>query len=196
MGSDTAFSVVILDTLSNNLDITSLQVLGASHPWRMNVSGTTEKTVINFSFPGIKLLSKNQDLLKSQGYISFALKLKSTLLPGTITKNTASIYFDFNKPVKTNEVVNTIFVETITNEEKTENTSDWSVYPNPASKSIIISGKNSKVLGQLEIFNIYGRKVFDRNQYKLGTSVPVEFLRPGYYIIQFDGRSKPFLKTE
>jgi len=104
-GTDTAFQVVIRDTLSQHLDLTSLQPGASSHDYELEVNHTG---VIKFTFPDIELPDSNINEPLSHGFVQFKIKQLRDLTPGTVIKNKAGIYFDFNAPVITNEVVHTI----------------------------------------------------------------------------------------
>ncbi|MFK7969936.1 MAG: PKD domain-containing protein [Bacteroidia bacterium] len=105
-GNDTAFFVVIRDTLDDSiLDINTLQMIGASHPYTMELRDDRYLTV---RFDNILLPDSTTNLAESQGFVSFSLDRKKGLLPGDEIKNKAAIYFDFNKPVITNTCLRTM----------------------------------------------------------------------------------------
>ncbi|MFY7964286.1 MAG: DUF7619 domain-containing protein [Chitinophagaceae bacterium] len=111
IGNDTAFNVVIKDTLSNLLQASSLQVISSSHPCKFTVAGNK----IKIEFKNIKLLYTSLNALKSLGFVKFRVKPLSSLSVGTIIPNKASIYFDFNKPIITNTATTTIsYIGTVT----------------------------------------------------------------------------------
>jgi uncharacterized repeat protein (TIGR01451 family) len=105
IGTDTAFNVLITDTLSNQVDFESIRVLEASHGYYMQ---QTQGGVLRFRFKNIKLPDSTTNQAKSNGFISFRVKLKSNLAHGTEIKNMATIYFDTQAGLATNEVQNTI----------------------------------------------------------------------------------------
>ncbi len=100
-GTDTAFKVLIQDTLSPFLDPASVRPGPASHPYTWDLSG---EGVLTFTFDDIMLPDSNVNEPASHGFISFNILLDSGIAPGTIIENTAHIYFDFNDPVPTNTV--------------------------------------------------------------------------------------------
>jgi uncharacterized repeat protein (TIGR01451 family) len=53
-GTDVAYKVVVVDTLSEHLDISTLQIGAASHPYKMTVSGKG-KPILTFTFDNIML---------------------------------------------------------------------------------------------------------------------------------------------
>ena len=104
-GTDTAFNITIKDTLDSKLDWSSLQMVEASHA---NVLEIKEGNKLNWTFNNIKLVDSNQNEPLSHGYIQYRIRLKTTLSVWDVIHNTASIYFDFNTPVKTNEQLTTV----------------------------------------------------------------------------------------
>ncbi|HEY0680389.1 MAG TPA: T9SS type A sorting domain-containing protein [Chitinophagaceae bacterium] len=108
-GNDTAFQVVVRDTLDPKLDWSTLEMIGASHPNQLLIKDGNQLT---WEFPGIKLADSIVNEPASHGYIVYRIQPKNTVAPGDIIKNSASIYFDFNLPVKTN-TENTVVVDMV-----------------------------------------------------------------------------------
>lgn len=105
-GNDTAFKVVLIDTLdAAYLDITSLQVGPSSHPYDLSMAG---EGVVKFTFNNIMLPDSNVNESASHGFVKFNIRQKPDNLPGTVINNFADIYFDFNSPVTTNTTFVTI----------------------------------------------------------------------------------------
>lgn len=104
-GTDTAYTVVLVDTIPPNIDITTFDMIGSSHPFTYQVSGPG---IVTWTFENILLPDSGTDYIGSQGFVTFAIRTLSGL-PGTVFKNTAHIYFDFNPAVVTNTKVNTIY---------------------------------------------------------------------------------------
>jgi len=103
-GTDTAFKVIITDQLSNLLNKNSIELIGSSHPCKISV----KSSIFTFTFSNINLPDSNKSKLMSHGYVAFNIKPISTVTPGTIISNSASIYFDYNKPVLTNNAITKI----------------------------------------------------------------------------------------
>lgn len=101
-GTDTAFTVVVRDTLDALLDWNTFRPLGASHPFEAGLNLSTGTAA--FQFQHILLPDSNVNEIASHGYAQFAIRLKSGLEPDTKIFNTAAIYFDFNPPIFTNAV--------------------------------------------------------------------------------------------
>lgn len=104
-GTDTAFLVIIKDSLSQNLDINSFRMISTSHRYILNIK---ENNILEWTFPNIQLPDSNVNEEASHGYIRFRIKPKSTLITGDEIFNDAAIYFDFNAPVITNETYNVV----------------------------------------------------------------------------------------
>lgn len=98
-GTDTAFNIVVADTLSDNLNWDSFEFIGSSHT--TDVKLTNNK--LEFFFPDINLPNKAIDEPGSNGWIAFKIKPKPSVIIGDSINNTAAIYFDFNLPVITNK---------------------------------------------------------------------------------------------
>jgi hypothetical protein len=118
-GNFTAGRVIIMDTLSANLDITSFEVIGASHPYQMQV---INNHILKFAFLNIMLPDSGTNLEGSKGHIAFTIKHNSNLVAGSTIVNKASIYFDFNAPVNTNYVMNTLYDPLVSNNSTSNNT--------------------------------------------------------------------------
>lgn len=108
-GTDTAFNVVITDTLDVKLNASSFEMISASH----NVKATRDAKNISFEFLNIQLPDSNVNEPLSHGYIRYRLKPQQSVIPGDVIPNSASIYFDFNSPVITN-IANTSITTDIT----------------------------------------------------------------------------------
>lgn len=104
-GNDTAFTVVILDTLEPKLDITTLEMIAGSHNY---VTEVLEGNIVRWTFPNILLPDSNVNEPGSHGYVVFRIAVDTSVQVGDSITNSVSIYFDFNKPVKTNYAVSHI----------------------------------------------------------------------------------------
>ena len=108
-GNDTAFTVVVADTLSSKLQANSLQVVTSSH----NCKTTLKDNKVYFEFRDILLPDSNVNLLGSNGFVRFRVKPINSLVVGDSINNKSSIYFDYNKPVLTNTATTKIVVPVI-----------------------------------------------------------------------------------
>ncbi len=107
-GTDVAYRVVVVDTLSPYLDISTLKVGAVSHNYRFEVSGKGQP-VLTWTFNNIMLPDSNTNEPASHGFIDFSIKPKADLPEKTAIENWADIYFDFNSPVRTDTTLNRIY---------------------------------------------------------------------------------------
>ncbi len=98
-GTDTAFNVVVIDTLPDALDMTTLQPGLSSHDYELEI---IPPNILQFNFENIMLPDSNVNELESHGFIRFDINPKEDLAFGTVIENRAAIYFDFNAPIITN----------------------------------------------------------------------------------------------
>ncbi|MDB5226887.1 MAG: repeat domain in Vibrio, Colwellia, Bradyrhizobium and Shewanella [Bacteroidota bacterium] len=161
-GSYSATNVIIKDTLENNLDWNSLQIVSSSHAGLQ--TSVLNNNIVEFRFNNINLPASSVNEALSHGYVVFKIKPKSTLLPGNTIKNTAHITFDFNVPVKTNTAtVRVINVTGTINKNNTEG--NISVFPNPNSGNFTIdftSKGNFQI--RLKIYDVTGKEILNETK--------------------------------
>ncbi|HAD14929.1 MAG TPA: hypothetical protein DCF33_21080 [Saprospirales bacterium] len=171
-GTDTAFTVKILDTLSSFLDPGTLRFLGSSHPCYLNqLSGN----VLEFLFTNILLPDSNVNEPASHGFVKFQIAPKAGLSHGTLVENSAAIYFDFNAPIITNTTWHTLgekFLDANILNKMPDVALE--VFPNPVSDvaTFLIKSPHSWK-GNLLLYDLAGRQVaqqpFANNQFQLNT---------------------------
>ena len=97
-GTDTAFRVVVIDTLPPQLDIFTLKTVAASHPYSVSI----KKNIVTFTFDNILLPDSIANERGSHGFIRFKIMPIKGLKVGENIDNKAAIYFDYNQPIITN----------------------------------------------------------------------------------------------
>lgn len=112
MGNDTAHNVHVMDTLSNDVDLSSMRIVMASAVMNTVFIREGGYNVVKFDFPNIKLLDSAHNAF-NDGMVIYTIKTKTGLPHGTPITNRAGIYFDDNEVVMTNTAVNHILVPTI-----------------------------------------------------------------------------------
>jgi uncharacterized repeat protein (TIGR01451 family) len=190
-GTDTAFKVVLVDTLDAHLDISSLQIGVASHAYAFKVSGKG-KPILTWTFKNILLPDSNTNEEKSHGFVNFSIRPKAGLALGTRLENYADIYFDFNDPVRTNTTVNTLWRPTLTPDvldtvfvtatKKPLAEKDLSIYPNPTKGKLEV---NVPEAGMLQLFNTKGEAVLTTRLEEGQQVLNFSQLPKGLYLIQF-----------
>ena len=156
-GNDTAFRVVVVDTLSSFLDPLTIIPGGASHHYTFNLSG---QGICTWTFDSIMLPDSAANLAGSNGYFNFTIKQKAGNPLGTVINNTAGIYFDFNSPVITNTTVNTITAPVGIPANFTKASNGLLIYPNPTSGNftLLYELKNESQVS-IEVRNLLGELV-------------------------------------
>ena len=183
-GTDTAFNIIVRDTLSGFFDITSLVLGASSHDYVFNVLGNN---ILEFKFSNIMLPDSNINETASHGYLTYQLKQKEHLAPGDLVRNSAAIYFDFNAPVITNETFHTIgehFIET-TSISTLDNNISLQVYPNPMKEFVIFNIQNILFQeGLIELYNGIGQLVRVEKVQEHSHVVKRKALTPGSYFFK------------
>ncbi len=143
-GTDTAFTVVVRDTLDSNLDITTFREGASSHAYNLDVVG---ENILVYTFNNIMLPDSNVNEPGSNGFFEFSIIPKRLTPLETVITNDAAIYFDFNEPIYTNETYHRLGIDFITisvgtNEQTEFQNVTVSVIPNPLQDRAIISIEN------------------------------------------------------
>jgi len=185
MGSDTAYNVHVLDTLSGNLVLSSFKMMSSSAP-ATNISFIEDGgyNIIRFDFPNIKLQDSSKKGL-NDGMFVFSMNTKTGLPSGTLINNRAGIYFDFNEVVLTNTVTNRIGfpagVQAMSNAAA-------GIYPNPVSNELNIN-TGGEQYDNLTITNALGQLMMSRSLGGTTDKVNVKALPAGTYFISLKGAS-------
>lgn len=162
VGTDTAFNILVSDTLSAALDLTTFRMIGASHGYSVEISGDR---VLSCYFNQIMLPDSNVNQLLSNGYLRFKISPLQDIPLGTVIYNQAAIYFDHNDPVITNETWTTIDINFLPTPVRQLNAiSQIEAYPNPSLGQTVVEWKNeadenSSFLFQL--FDTQGKKMLE-----------------------------------
>ncbi|MFD2718360.1 IPT/TIG domain-containing protein [Hymenobacter monticola] len=107
-GTDDAYRVEVTDTLAADLDLRTLRVGAASHPYRLAVAGHG-RPVLTFTFDNINLPPSTRDAAGSNGFVQFSIQPKAGLPARALVQNNADIFFDYNPPIRTNTTTNRIY---------------------------------------------------------------------------------------
>ncbi|MFH2143851.1 MAG: SBBP repeat-containing protein [Bacteroidota bacterium] len=155
-GTDTAFRVVIRDTLTNYLDITTVQSGASSNPYSFRIYG---QGILEWTLNNILLPDSNTNEAMSHGFVRFKVKQITGNNIGTIIENNAAIYFDYNAPVITNTAYNTIWKEPALSVSTIYQTNKIFVYPNPSNGIFTISSNIE--INSIEIYNLLGERIYN-----------------------------------
>lgn len=105
-GNAPAVNVEVRDSIPVQfLDPASVRPGASSHPYQWDMQGNG---VVVFRFTDINLPDSSANAAASQGFVKFRVAQRADLPFGSVIKNEAAIYFDFNAPVLTNTTFHTI----------------------------------------------------------------------------------------
>ncbi len=177
-GTDTAFNVVITDTLPTNLDVASITWGAASHAHNREVVG---QGILRFIFPNILLPDSNVNEPLSHGFVGFRIRPHLPLLPAEEIINIANIFFDFNPPVITEP---SVLVTTVSTGITTTGSQVPLIHPNPATDRLFIQWPQD-VPGQIlwRIHSPEGRLVREGRSGSGESSISLGNLASGPYML-------------
>jgi hypothetical protein len=190
-GSDTAFQVKILDTLSSLLNAGSLQIVAASHYCKPVVKNNQ----LEIYFPDISLPDSNVNEPGSHGFIHFRIKPNATMTMTDTIFNRAAIYFDYNPAIITNWTKNYIPNPIITGVNDPVVYSKYlGLYPNPSRETVYYEIKNAPAGNYvLSVYDLNGRLVYRTAARSSSTglrgNLPVSHLGSGTYVLEITGKN-------
>ncbi len=178
-GTDTAYTVKIVDTLESYFDPASIMINGSSHNYSFH---TSDNNVIAWTFNNILLPDSGANYDGSQGFVNFSIDVDPTLNVGDIVDNDAEIYFDFQPAVHTNHA-KTVIVSVLDLGEVLERQTSLGVYPNPAHGLFYIENSlNEKQ--EVKLIDATGKVVRSISlQPEMKAEVRTESLALGMYFI-------------
>ena len=176
-GTDTAFNILIQDQLSEHLDISTFNMLSASHYYDFTIR---ENGLLEVFFQYVKLVDSFTNEPQSHGQFKFSIKPKNNLKLGDEIPNKVSIYFDYNAAVITNTVYTTIVAPL--NLSTPINTNQI-LFPNPTTGKAIFQLSESS--GYVSISDINGRILLKK---KINNNESLDFTNypNGIYIAKIE----------
>lgn len=177
-GTANAENVVVKDLIDiTKFDVSTLVPISGSHNFYTRITNTNE---VEFIFEDINLPFANGS---NNGYVSFKIKTKPTLIEGDTFSNQVNIYFDYNFPIVTNNYV-TLIQNPLSNDQFE---SEYvSVYPNPVSD--VLYFKTLEEISKVEVYDISGR-ILSSNSI-LDNKLDVNRLQSGNYILKIYTQNK------
>lgn len=172
-GTDTAFNIVVLDTLSELLDVSTFVPLVSSHPHTIEI---VDANILKYTFENIMLPDSNINEPGSHGFFKFSIQQQPDVALGSLIENSAAIYFDFNEPIITNTYFHTIginFLEfRVITSINNYSPLRLNVSPNPVDQTAIVKVENKdNAEGVFHLFDLQGKEVktytFSGNEFRL-----------------------------
>ncbi|MFK7784229.1 MAG: T9SS type A sorting domain-containing protein, partial [Crocinitomicaceae bacterium] len=200
-GNSEAINIAIIDSLDTTLDISSVQLLAASHEVLMK---GLSQNVLKFEFDSILLPDSLSNEPLSHGYVIFKINPAPNVPHSTIIENKVEIYFDFNPPIITNTTWNTLFVGDLdtlncfpfASIPEYDNTSNYfgRVYPNPFNDEVSLE-INKELIGEtLELLDEFGKILFQTNIESENFTIDLHNIKAGLYILRIDGYMHKIVK--
>ncbi len=191
-GNDTAFTIVVVDTLSDLLNPASLRITGNSHPYIYEVNGN----VVSFTFPNIELPDSTTNLAGSIGYIRFMIDQEEGNPAYYQIDNFADIYFDFNPPVRTNTAIRTVGEDALGMSSAPSN-DKLLAYPIPAKDMVtfVLPETWTSNNYSLTLYDMMGRKMLTQLGSGRNCSTFVSSLSNGMYLAVFQSKDGKIART-
>ncbi len=159
-GNFMAFNIRVRDTLDAVLDWNSFEPLAASHSYFSTLD--TASGVAQFDFLDIRLADSTSNELQSHGFITFSIRLKPGLSPGSFTRNRAGIYFDVNAPVITNWAETK--VRELVSTHSTPAIPAIRIAPNPVADILTVFFSDKPVTdARVQVYDLRGQMVLEKN---------------------------------
>jgi len=179
-GNAPASNVVVVDTLDADLDLSTFEMLGATHDHVLSINNG----LATWAFPNIMLPDSTSDLEGSQGAFFYRVAPKTSLVLGDEITNRADIYFDFNEPVLTNTTVTVVALETDIPEPCIG--VGLSVHPSPGSGVVTVRWASAQLNNaRFSVLDALGRTVHTSSMNGSranGQDVDLSFLPQGSYV--------------
>lgn len=196
-GTSPAQNIVVIDTLDDNLDWTSMRPEYMSAACQVTMTESAGKKIAKFTFSNIFLPAKATDDLRSNGLFTYTIKTKPGLPLGTQFRNRASIYFDYNEPVMTNQTLNTLGASSgpaLVN-ATIEKSNSLAIYPNPANRSFnAVINANTAAAAEMNIADVTGkimiRKTINLQKGAQTVATDISQLSSGVYFITLNNSGK------
>ncbi|HKK77428.1 MAG TPA: T9SS type A sorting domain-containing protein [Saprospiraceae bacterium] len=191
-GEELVDRIVIRDTLSGFLDISTLEMGASSHPYSFEVYN---QGILKITFDDIQLRPDGASDNTDYAFVEFRISQNPGNPVGTIIANRASIFYDYQQPVLSNRVEHTVgqypdFVEIVVDTDNPVNPqARLNIYPNP-----FLSEVNIEVIGEtrwrqlkFRVFDLQGR-VIDQQVYTQNRFVYRRHpqLKTGVYVFQLE----------
>ena len=176
IGTADAINIVVKDTINTaKFNINSLQLQYASHDVETKVSGN----IVEFIFKNIHLQPSNGGPIGGHGNVLFKIKTLPNLGIGDEVLGSASIFFDYNAPIATNEE-RTLIASLSKNDFIKDET--ITVAPNPARNTITVSSKNK--LKSVLLFDVQGRLLQTVLEHNKTTTLDISSQANGVYFLK------------
>jgi hypothetical protein len=180
---DTVRQVTIRNTIPANLDINSLQMGSASHPYTYTFNKSRELVI---SFDQIALPDKSAGLA-SVGYVKYKILPIELIKDKDTIFNTSRIFYNKEISRLTNttfHVVGTNFIR-VTSIDENIHKMKVQIYPNPSSHQITVDATDSEISDAwISITDMYGKIWYAEQSKTPKHIINCQNWSPGVYVMQ------------
>ena len=181
-GTDTAFTVVVRDTLDENLNIFSVTSGVSSHNYEFRMYGPR---VIEWTFNNINLPDSANSEPNSHGFLTFTVDQVMNLSPGSVIKNNADIYFDLNEPIITNETWHTINLEHFATMSTLQiENMQLNIFPNPTADNLTVAFDKAYNSLPYQLIDQFGRVLKTGILQSQVNNLDLSDLKQGHYLLK------------
>jgi uncharacterized repeat protein (TIGR01451 family) len=174
-GNASALGVRVTDQLNAKIDETTVRMVAASHDYQLRREGN----LLTWRFDNINLPVSVPGTMIGHGFITFSVKMKPGIQLWDVVPNKASIFFDTNPAIITNEF-ETEFYEPLSTTNYSENVS---IYPNPTNNIINIQAKST--LESIVLFDMQGKNLMTiENIQNMASQMSLDQISAGVYFLQ------------
>lgn len=177
-GTYLAERVVILDTLSEDLQWESIRFIASSHAQQWYITDGVLHVIHN----DIMLPDSNANEAGSHGFFSFSMLPKNDLQDGAVITNIAHIVFDFNAPIITPPAVFSVDIGAGVTDAR--DASRLNLFPNPAHDHIQLRSLDGTTL-HYRIIDVVGAQVLTGTTPSNGW-VNISMLNNGAYLVEVE----------
>ena len=126
----------------------------------------------------------------SQGFVKFSLKPKPGLPDMTEATNRGYIYFDYNPPIITNQVLNTYVTSVLGTTEINNPKNNFVLFPNPFLTSSTLRFSTPVLNATLIVYDVLGKEI--KRMTNLGGReiiIQRESMKTGMYFFRIEDKS-------
>jgi len=182
IGTYYASKVIINDNLPYGLDYKRINNMVASHKFNYTINNEGLLTII---FDEINLPDSATNSELAHGFVSFSIPILNTLVDGTRIRNQATIQFDYEDPIVTNNVLNTITFHNVEDAVY--------VFPNPSDGIVNLKLKSSDEdyqldnrIKQVKVYNSLGVLIQVIENKEITCKINFETNPTGLYLLQVE----------
>jgi len=184
-GTDTAYHLTIVDTLSPHLNIHTISRPFSSHPYRLHVPSSN---IVIWEFDNILLPDSTTDFLHSYGFVQYNIHMKPNLSPGTRIEHRGAISINYGEAYLTNKTVLIIKQpDDTTGIANPEGKAQLKIYPNPGSGIFMIEMPEArKEAVRLKVYDAMGKIVIDKPAIRTKEELNINGYPEGIYLVKVE----------